>query len=58
MNRRQLLCAASSVVTVALVGRSHTVLADDLKVVPYSRAAFDQALENGEPFLLDFYAAW
>ena len=26
--------------------------------VEYSRAAFDELLQNGKPFLLDFYTTW
>lgn len=58
MNRRQLIRAASSAAAGALIGTIPSARADSLKVVPYSREAFDQALASGDPLLLDFYAAW
>ena len=56
MNRRQLLCAAPSAALLALA--CPPVSASDLEPVTYSREAYEQALANGEPLLLDFYAWW
>ena len=54
MNRRHLL-AASALAWVAPYG---AVLAGEGGVVDFSQAAYEQALANGEPLLLDFYAGW
>ncbi|MEM7250636.1 MAG: hypothetical protein AAF493_04400 [Pseudomonadota bacterium] len=54
MNRRQLLATSLGVAVAAALpavtaGENH---------VPYSRAAYDDALASGKPFMLDFYASW
>ena len=53
MNRRQLLTAAASLAFVA-----PGVRAGEKSFVPYSRAAYEEAIASGEPLLLDFYTEW
>ena len=52
MKRRQFV--AASALALAMPA---WVLAGEAQV-EYSRAAFDELLESGEPVLLDFYTTW
>jgi hypothetical protein len=54
MQRRQLLKAAA----LAPLMTTLPVFAAGKNKVAYSRAAYEQALGSGEPFILDFYASW
>ncbi len=54
MNRRQML----STLSLALAAACPKVFADGGNLVDYNRAAYDQALASGEPFVLDFFAPW
>lgn len=53
MNRRQVLSA-----TVTLLVAPAVRAADEPVHVPFTQEAYEQALANGEPLLLDFYASW
>ena len=55
MDRRQLLLGA---VGVALTISSVPTMAKSNAYIGYTREIYEQALINGEPFLLDFYASW
>lgn len=52
MKRRQFL----AIPAIALV--TGAVHADGAKQVEFTQEAYEQALESGKPFLLDFYAPW
>lgn len=42
----------------ALTLLAGTSTAGDAKAVEFTQEAYEQALESGKPFLLDFYAPW
>ena len=54
MNRRQLLTA--TVGLLALSKLPPAIAADE--AVPFTPEVYQEALDSGEPFMLDFYAAW
>ena len=54
MKRREML----SISALALLAPGSVALAAGPGTVEYSREIYDQALANGETFMLDFFAPW
>ncbi len=57
MKRRELLAGAGAMVLGSAVGAGPASAAD-LAHEPYSRETYDQAIADGGPFMLDFFAPW
>ncbi len=52
MKRRQFLAIP------ALAMTAKYAMADGAKTVEYTREAYEQALQSGEPFMLSFTSTW
>lgn len=54
MRRRQVL----AIPALALFSAATTAVAKEDGYVEYTAKAYNEALESGKPFMLDFYASW
>lgn len=57
MKRRQFLAVPTLAITVG-IALNGAAQADTTTHLLYTPEAYQQALADGEPFMLDFYAPW
>lgn len=58
MKRRQLLAGGGSLLLSTTLLGTAPLSAAKIEHESYSRDSYEQALADGKPFMLDFYASW